>query len=65
MTLIDGLVALGVILGFFYIIYTSMAKKNPQMIDKTKEWFENKPKEKIKEPLDKMLQVYDEKRSIM
>ncbi len=65
MSILDGLVALGVIGAFFWIIFVGVASKNPGMMERMKEWFKDKPKEKLKEPMEKLQQVYDERRSIM
>ena len=61
MGLIDGLTALGVIVGFLYIIFVQILKKNPQAFDKIQQYFTSTPKppEELK---DRMEQIYPEKR---
>ena len=61
MGLIDGLTALGVIVGFIYIIAAQILKKNPQAFDKIKQYFTSipKPPEELK---DRTEQIYLEKR---
>ena len=65
MSILDGLVALGVLAGFGWVIFTKVMEKSPGRMESMKEWFRDKPKEKIKEPFDKIEQIYEEKRSIM
>ncbi|KKM68575.1 hypothetical protein LCGC14_1459500 [marine sediment metagenome] len=61
MGLVDGLTALAVIVGFFYIIAAQVLKKNPQAFDKIQQYFSSKqkPPEDLR---DKMQQIYPEKR---
>ncbi len=61
MGLIDGLTALGVIVGFLYIIAAQVLKKNPQAFDRIKQYFSTTPTppEELK---DRMEQIYLEKR---
>ncbi len=61
MGIVDGLTALGVIIGFLYIIAAQLSKKNPQAFDKIKQYFTSTPKppEILR---DRMEQIYPEKR---
>ncbi len=61
MGLVEGLTALGVIIGFLYIIFVQISKKNPQALDKIKGYFLEKPKQP-EELKDRMEQIYPEKR---
>lgn len=66
MTLTDGLIVLGVIAGFGYLIYVKLRSKNSPINEKIKELFQ-KTKEKKQEYSDpgKWQQIYNEKRNIM
>ena len=63
MTLIDGLVVIGIFIGFGFLIISHMRKKNPNLLEGIKTWFREKPelinKEETKE---KMEQIYQGKR---
>ena len=61
MGLIEGLTVLGVLFGFGYIILAQMTKKNPELLDKFKQYFtsKSKPPEDLR---DRMEQIYPEKR---
>ncbi len=61
MGLIDGLTALGVIVGFIYIIVAQILKKNPRAFDSIKQYISKTP-EPSEVPRDKMEQIYLEKR---
>ncbi len=67
MTLFDGLVALGVVGAIFFVVYGMVAKKNPGLHEKVKEFL---PGNSIKSPpqiplIDTLEQVYDDKRTMM
>lgn len=62
MTLMDGIIVLGIFAAFGFMILSHMRKKNPNLMEGIKNWFREKPpiiKEEIKE---KMQQIYPEKR---
>ena len=61
MGLIDGLTALGVIVGFIYIIAAQILKKNPLAFDRIKQYFTSTPKPP-EDLRNKMEQIYPEKR---
>ncbi len=66
MSLFDGFVALVVLIGFGWIIFTSVAKKNPRL----KEWVKDlrlydKVEEKENEIKETTQQIFSEKRSMM
>ena len=63
MTLIDGLVVIGIFIGFGFLIISHLKKKNPNLLEGIKTWFKEKPdminQENAKE---KMEQIYQGKR---
>lgn len=63
MTLMDGIIVLGIFAAFGFMILSHMRKKNPNLMEGIKNWFREKPipinKEGTKE---KMQQIYPEKR---
>ena len=65
MSLFDGLVAVGVILGFMWIIFVKVAEKNP----KVQQWVLNLKNKKdelpIPTPGDTSQQVWNEKRNMI
>lgn len=61
----DALISLGALAFIGWIVFAGMAKKNPLMISKLKEFLVEKKEKITKNPMEKMEQVYDEKRSMM
>ncbi len=64
MTLIEGLTAIIVFLGFGYLILAQLEKKKPGTTEKLKGLFSNPEKDKTK-IIERMEQIYPEKRQIM
>ncbi len=64
MTLMDGLVVMSVILTTFWIIFSGITQKNPDLMDKIKGFLEDKKITKLN-PVDRIEQVYDERRGMM
>ncbi len=63
MTLIDGLIVIGIFVGFGYIILIQLKRKNPNMMEGIKNWFREKPEIlNTKSIQEKMQQIYPEKR---
>lgn len=65
MGLIEGLVVLAIFMGFAYIIFAKMHQNNPMLMGKIKDWFKDKPSIHTPESLDRIQQVYDERRTMM
>ena len=63
MTLMDGLIVIGIFMAFGFLILTHIRKKNPNLLEGLKDWFREKPaiinQENEKE---KMEQIYQGKR---
>lgn len=66
MTLVDGLVTLGILLMFGWVMLTKMAEKSPKINKFIKEFSLTNPieKEKEEDPME-MMQVWNEKRSMI
>lgn len=64
MAIFDGLVALGVLVGFGWLIFSKLALKNPHMLPWIKDFMQEKKDKIIKKPVEKVQQVYDS-RSMM
>ena len=63
MTLMDGLVVLGIFAAFGFMILSHMRKKNPNLLEGVKNWFREKPEIINKENTqEKMEQIYHKKR---
>ncbi len=61
MTLMQGLTAVGAIVGVAWIIFIKVMGKNPQAMEKLKEWFRDKKPNPF-ENKDFSQQIYQEKR---
>ena len=67
MSLFDGIVALGVVLGFGYLIFVRLLHTNPKAAETIRNILPTKLYERIEnDPIsDKIQQVYQEKRTMM
>jgi len=66
MSLWDGLVALGVILAFGYLVFIRLAKTNPVAAQNIRNMLPGKIYENEESPMpDKVQQVWEEKRTMM
>lgn len=64
MTIIEGLTAIGVLGGFFWMILAQLAAKNPKVDEWLKSMWASKPKTPITEG-EYFQQIHPEKRQIM
>ena len=62
MTLMDGIIVIGIFAAFGFMILSHMRKKNPNLLDGIKNWFGGKPPIIKEEGKEKMQQIYPEKR---
>lgn len=65
MVIIDGLIALGIVIVFGYLILMRYMKVNPNAGDFVRDLFGMNTASKIKEMKDKIQQVHDEKRTML
>ena len=67
MTLIEGLVALGVVGAIGFIVYAKVAQGNPKISEKVKEFFPKKDPGniRIRGTKEKISQLYEDRRSMM
>ncbi len=68
MALVDGIVALAVIVGVFWIVYAKAREKNPKLDDKVKPFLFTKLYDKIpiiKKPGWRTEQIHDERRTMI
>ncbi|KKN69589.1 hypothetical protein LCGC14_0438920 [marine sediment metagenome] len=68
MTLFDGLVALGVVGAIFFVVYGMVAKKNPGLHEKVKEFLPGNLTKEVSSQIpliDTLEQVYDDRRTMM
>lgn len=64
MPLVDTLVGISVVGGFFWIILVGIMEKKPKFAAMVREFLVEKKEKMIKQPIDKIEQVYDS-RSMM
>lgn len=64
MALTDALVVLGVFVGFGYIIFAQVNKKNPELIERIKSWIKEKKELPDLNENENMERIYNERRKI-
>ena len=63
MTIVDGLVVIGIFIAFGFLILTQLRKKSPNLLEGVKGWFREKPNIlNMENNKDKMEQIYQGKR---
>jgi len=62
MTLMDGVIVIGIFAAFGFMILSHMRKKNPKLMEGIRNWFREKPPIIKEESKEKMQQIYPEKR---